>query len=120
MRGYHPAGDYQAITRAARGRRVELSDPGRSLVLTKPTTAVRHKGGRRIEPGSREYRILAGWISAGANPPEDSDAQLDSVEVLPKSVRLKPGDTQQIIVTATYSDGRREDVTRWAKFFIIR
>ncbi len=116
LNGYHPAGDYQSITRAARGRRVELADPGRSLILTKPTTTVRHKGGRRIDPDSREYRVLAGWISAGAEGPSDSDSQLVSVDVLPDSVRLKQGDQQQLIVSAKYSDGRQEDVTQWSKF----
>ena len=35
--GYDPMSDYRAIVKQARGRRVVLADPGRSLVLTKPT-----------------------------------------------------------------------------------
>ena len=38
--GYDPASDHVALTRDARGRRVDLADPGASLLLTKPTTAV--------------------------------------------------------------------------------
>ena len=34
---YDPVADYFSITRQARARRVVLSDPGRSLVLTKPS-----------------------------------------------------------------------------------
>ena len=49
LRGYYPEGDFQAIAREARGRRIELSDPGRSLLLAKPTGAVPHKGGLRLE-----------------------------------------------------------------------
>src|SRR5262245_15457978 len=45
LRGYDPASDYHAITKQARGRRVELADPGSSLLLTKPSGAVPHKGG---------------------------------------------------------------------------
>ena len=33
--GYDPASDYLAITRESRGRRVDMSDPGSSLLLTK-------------------------------------------------------------------------------------
>ena len=66
LRGYDPEADYFTITRQARGRRVVLSDPGRSLVLTKPTGAVPHKGGLRFAVDSLEYRVLAEWIAAGS------------------------------------------------------
>ncbi len=68
LRGYYPEGDYQAIVREARGRRIELSDPGRSLLLVKPTGVLPHKGGLRLEPQSRDYQIVSGWIQAGAAP----------------------------------------------------
>ena len=116
LRGYAPEADYQAITRQARGRRIELSDPGRSLILAKPTGAIRHKGGVRFEVTSPEYQTLANWISLGAAPPADKDAQLTQLEILPAASILQPGQTQSIIVRAHYSDGRVEDVTRWAKF----
>ena len=69
LRGYDDEGDYLALTRQALGRRIIPSDPGRSLLLLKPTAAIPHKGGKRFEVGSREYRILAEWISAGAPGP---------------------------------------------------
>ena len=37
LRGYDPMADYVAIARQTRGRRIELSDPGRSLILAKPS-----------------------------------------------------------------------------------
>ncbi|MFM8578122.1 MAG: cell surface protein, partial [Planctomycetaceae bacterium] len=57
--GYDPASDHLAITRDARGRRIDLAEPGASLLLTKPTTAVRHTGGRRLDVGSDDARLLA-------------------------------------------------------------
>ncbi|MCH8043824.1 MAG: DUF1553 domain-containing protein [Planctomycetes bacterium] len=116
LHGYDPLADHWAITRQARGRRIEPSDPGRSLFLAKPSGAIRHKGGLRFETDSPEYRILSEWIIAGARPPTEDDPQLTAVEVFPKRVTLRPKDTQQLIVVARYSDGRQEDVTRWAKF----
>jgi hypothetical protein len=74
---FDPDSDYAYITRQARARRIVLSDPGRSLVLTKPTGAVPHKGGVRFTVDSPEYRVLADWIAAGA-PARNPAGRLDS------------------------------------------
>ena len=114
--GYDPLGDFASITRQARGRRIVPSDPGRSLLLTKPTGAVPHGGGLRLEVDSREYRVIAEWIAAGCPEPQDDDPRLERLELLPAGAVLKPGDDQQLIVVAHFSDGHQEDVTRWAKY----
>ncbi len=116
LRGYDPETDHHLITREARGRRIELSDPGRSLLLTKATTALKHTGGKHIEVGSRDYEILANWISDGAAPPNPEDPRLAGLEIFPSLSILEPGDEQRLLVRATYTDGRSEDVTQWAKF----
>ena len=116
LRGYAPEDDFHTITREALGRRVELADPARSLILTKPTAAVRHKGGKKIETGSPDYRVIAEWIANGAHPPTEDDPQLDRLEILPEVSTLEKGDHQRLIVRAFYSDGREEDVTQWVKF----
>ena len=43
LRGHDSEADFQAITRKARGRRIDLTEPGRSLFLAKPTAALPHK-----------------------------------------------------------------------------
>ncbi len=116
LRGYDDNGDFLALTHQALGRRVIPSDPGRSLLLLKPTTAVPHKGGKRFEVDSVDYKILAQWIASGTPGPKDTDARIQKIEVLPEAVVLKSGDTQQLVVRATFSDGHTEDVTHWAKF----
>lgn len=116
LNGYDPGADHYNITRDARGRRIEFADPARSLLLTKPTTAVKHKGGRRLDPGSPDYQLLAEWIVGGAKAPRDGDAKLERLEVLPESIVLKPGQKHRLLVRAVYSDGTEEDVTRWARF----
>lgn len=116
LRGYDPGADWHTITRQARGRRIELADPGRSLILAKPSGAIPHKGGVRFEVDSLEYRVLSEWIAAGAAPPEENDPRLERLEVLPADVLLEPAVEQRLIVRAHYSDGRVEDVTRWAKY----
>ena len=113
---FDPLADYFYITRQARARRVVLSDPGRSLVLTKPSGAVPHKGGLRFAVDSPEYRVVAEWIAAGTPAPQESDARLSRLEMLPGASVLKTGAKQQLIVRAHFTDDHVEDVTRWAKF----
>ena len=114
--GYNPEADWLTMTRESRGRRVELSDPGASLLLLKPTAALRHKGGRRLEAGSEDYRIMAEWITAGCPPPRAEDAKLSALEISPAESVLAKGAVQTLSVKAKYSDGKERDVTRWVKF----
>jgi hypothetical protein len=117
LSGYDPSADHLSITRDALGRRIESSDPVRSLLLTKPTAAVRHKGGRRLDTRSEDYRILAEWIAAGAAGPEPKEAKLEKLEMLPARWNVaRKGERLRFLVRAHYADGRVEDVTRWAKF----
>ena len=116
LRGYDSQADFKSITREARGRRVELSDPGRSLLLAKPTAALPHKGGLKLDVDSRDYKIISQWIASGAKGPTDTDAKLERISVYPKSAMLTPGDNSRILVNAHYNDGRVVDVTHWAVF----
>ena len=91
--------------------------PQESLILLKPTGAIEHGGGVRFATDSLEYRVIAEWIAAGhARPVGRRSRRSARSTVYPDAVRLEPGQTQQVLVQATYSDGRVEDVTRWAKF----
>ena len=116
LRAYDELRDYSTLTRQSLGRRVVPSDPGRSLILTKPTGAIPHGGGLRFNVNSLEYRVLAEWIAAGAPEPRDDDPRIARLEVLPNQVILAPGATQQLVVLAHFSDGHIEDVTSWTKF----
>ena len=116
LRGYGPLADYNAIAVQARGRRIELSDPGRSLILAKPSGAIAHRGGLRFEVGSPAYAIISEWIAQGARPPRDDDPRVERIEILPRRVVLRPDDEHQLMVLAHYTNGRVQDVTRWTKF----
>ncbi|MCI0745011.1 MAG: DUF1553 domain-containing protein [Verrucomicrobia subdivision 3 bacterium] len=116
LRGYDDEGDYIALTRHALGRRIIPSDPGRSLMLLKPTGAVPHKGGKKFDTESPEYKILSDWIASGAPGPRKDDPRIERIEVTPAHAVLKPGGAQQLTVRALFNDGHTEDVTRWAKY----
>jgi len=116
LRGYDNDGDFLTLTRGALGRRVVPSDPGRSLMLLKPTGAVPHKGGKRFETNSLDYKVLSEWIAAGTPGPKADDPVIDRIEILPPHVILNANSAQQLNVRAHFSDGHTEDVTRWVKY----
>lgn len=116
LRGYDPVTDHFNITRQDRGRRIELTEPAKSLFLAKPSGSIEHKGGLRLPANAKDYAMLATWIAKGARGPHDSDPTLDHIEILPEAVRLDRGSTLSLVVRAHYSNGRIEDVTQWAKF----
>ena len=116
LRGYDPAADYDAIARQAGGRRVNRLEPARSLLLLKPTEVVPHLGGRKFEPGSAAYEVLARWVASGLPGPSTADPKLVALDVTPGDATLPPGAVTPLRVTARFSSGASEDVTRWAKF----
>jgi hypothetical protein len=114
--GYDPKSDYLTITRDARGRRVDLADPGTSLLLTKPTMALPHKGGKRLDVGGDDYQTLATWIEAGCPGPKPGEKTLVGIDLGPAESVAAPGQKVALAVTARYSDGSTRDVTRWSRF----
>jgi hypothetical protein len=110
-----PEDDYAPLATGARGRRVDLQEPEQSLVLRKATGQVPHGGGMRILKGSPEYRIFLAWLRDGA-PFGKEDARLEALAVDPARVTTRAGQQTQLKVTATWSDGRTQDVTARAVY----
>src|SRR5262249_299122 len=115
LRGYDPQFDYEALLYDLSGRRFNRAEPGRSLMLAKPTQQVAHGGGLRFDIGSDYYKIIYNWIARGApfgNPAADTVRQL---ALEPREVLMKaPGESATVKVTATFADGGTRDVTREA------
>jgi hypothetical protein len=114
--GFDPAFDHSEIVQSAKGRRVVPSDPERSILLLKPTLQLEHGGGERFKVGSRPYELLRRWLEDGAPAPAANDPHVTGLEVWPAGRTMLPGEQQQLLVRATWSDGRREDVTATAQF----
>jgi len=100
--GYDAAWDYAAITRELRGRRVDLAEPEKSLLLRKPTRQLKHGGGRAMAEDSEAHRVIVDWLRAGA--PFRSARPVELARIV-----AEPGK-----VTAQYTDGSTRDVTRLA------
>jgi hypothetical protein len=113
---FAPDEDYRAIVRDGVGRRVNFINAERSLVLLKPTLGVPHEGGHRLETGSVDYQIVRQWLAQGAPPPAADAPTVTGIRVFPPRRVGDAGFTQQLQVTATYSNSKTRDVTAWAKF----
>ena len=108
--------DYETIVKDQRGTRIDRMDPAKSLLLLKVTGGIPHGGAQKIPPGSAEYKTLLAWIEQGAPYSDEKLPKLVCVQVLPPEQVVQKGQTQQLAVTAVYSDGTKQDVTRLAVF----
>ena len=66
LRGQDPDLDWLAMTREQGGRRVNLIEPEKSLLVMKATAALAHEGGQRFAVGSPEHAIFLSWLRDGA------------------------------------------------------
>ena len=115
LRGQDADLDWAAMTRDQGGRRVNLIEPEKSLLILKATASIAHEGGRRFATDSPEYAAFASWLRAGA--PDSHAARLTKLEVTPgERVLVEPETGVQLQATAIFADGSRRDVTRMAVF----
>ena len=114
--GFDPDHDYVAIVKESGGRRVSRVIATESLILSKATARLPHGGGLRLTPGSTAYETVLRWIASGM-PRTPSDApRLKRIAAEPTERTLKRSESFPIRVTAHFSDGSEEDVTKLAAF----
>lgn len=118
--GYEPDLDHPAMLakpEAKKLARVDLKNPEKSLLLTKPSMIAAHGGGLRFKKGSAEFNTILAWIKSGAPGLGELEAKVRGIEAFPAERLIsKPGATQRLIVTANLSDGTTQDVTRQALY----
>src|SRR6516165_3863742 len=101
LRGQDFEFDRAALTRDSLGRRANTQNPEASLFLLKATGQVAHEGGPRFALSSDEYRILRGWIAAGAPLDPPDMPTLDSLSVTPlEQYVIQPKDKVELQVRA--------------------
>lgn len=114
--GYDPDFDYNAITKEARGRRVFPAAPEHSLLLEKAAAKVPHGGGPKLDTGGEMYATVLRWITLGTPRDPAGTPRLEGIAITPVERAMRPGEEQQAIVTARYSDGSTRDVTHLSAF----
>ena len=113
---YDPRGDFDAIVKGARGRRVFPAAPEESLVIRKPTGALDHEGGRRFDTGSELHRLLTRWMSEGMVYRAAGEPDLTRIEVTPREGSYRRRESRELRVEARYADGSKRDVTHLAAY----
>jgi hypothetical protein len=114
--GYSQEKDFFSIARDGMGRRINLEEPDRSLILLKATAQVPHEGGKRFAKDSWPYQFFRDWIAQGAKSASGSGA-VKIMEVQPAEHRFaKPGETLQLRVFVEFTDGTREEMTPFCDF----
>lgn len=114
--GFEPGEDYEHLVKESRGRRLFPAAPERSLLLTKGAAQLPHGGGRRLDPNSDDYSMLVRWIRQGMPVGRADAPTVARLEVFPTQRTLLSDASQQLVVTAHYTDGSTEDVTYGALY----
>ncbi len=114
--GFEPTEDYEHLVKESHARRIFVAAPERSLLMLKGTALVPHGGGKRMEVDSDDYRLLVRWVSEGMPYGKAADPTIAGIDVYPTDRTMPLNGEQQLVVTAHYSDGSSEDVTRSALF----
>jgi hypothetical protein len=114
--GAKPEADYARIVRHLDGRRLDLMDPERSLVLQKPSGRMPHGGGKLLASDSPEYRLLQQWITAGAKLDDVAASRVTAFTVTPAQSSTTIGQSYQLKAEARFADGTSEDVTSLCSF----
>jgi hypothetical protein len=114
--GFEPEVDYAALVKEARGRRLFPAAPDQSLLLLKASGTIAHGGGKRLEIGSDEYKLIRRWIAAGTPFGKPEDPVVTGINIYPENRVLPRNGKQQFAVYAHYSDGSVEDITRRAQY----
>jgi hypothetical protein len=114
--GYDADLDFRAITRDGLGRRINIVEPDRSLMLLKPTGQVEHGGGKRFAKNSWQYRLLREWIAKGT-PRSKGSGDVASLALTPSEHRFgRLGDTATLAARARFADNSEADITRFCEF----
>jgi len=109
--GYDPAKDYHALVRESNGRRLDLANPDRSLVLQKATGQSPHGGLTRFGKSSWQYDLFRTWLAQGAKWSPGSGT-IKSVRIIPaEQAFTRVGESAALKVEAVFADGSTENIT---------
>ncbi len=108
--GSGAANDYAAIVHQLQGRRVNLADAERSLLLLKPSEQLGHEGGLRLDEHSSQYEVVETWIRQGGKRLH-AKSLVDLVVSPSVAVLDQPGDSVAVSIKATFDNGQSIDVT---------
>jgi len=114
--GFEPEEDFEYLVKESRGRRIMITAPEASLLLTKATGQAPHGGGIKLKSDSPHYRLIKRWIEQATPFGAANDPTVQRIELLPRERTMANASDQQLAVLAHYTDGSVRDVTRLTQF----
>ena len=115
--GYDPEGDYFRIVEELPGRRINLTEPEKSLLLTKAVGDVTHSGGELFDKKSVYYKSILAWLEKGAPADFDSpEVEKLYIEQGDLTVKYPAEKSRKIRAVARYTDNSIRDVTHLVIF----
>ena len=115
LRAFDQQLDQLTLNREESGRRVNVLEPEKSLMLLKPLMKVAHGGGMQLRKSDPAYEILRTWISEGAKVDPPNTPRCIRLELYPNEKRVlnrAVAPRQQLVAVAHFSDGSSRDVTK--------
>ncbi len=111
--GFEPWQDRDHITEG-RSRRIFRAAPEHSLLVLKASGQLPHKGGSRLQKDSDDYRLLVRWIGqlSTTSDKRNDTPGVEYIAVMPSERLAAPDASQQLRVTAHFTDGSTRDITR--------
>ena len=118
LRAFDAQLDALTLTQEEFGRRINLMEPEKSILLEKPLMIVAHGGGQQLRKSNDAYEVIRDWIAGGAKLDPPQAPRIARVEIYPKNRRVlsAPHHRQQLAVVAHYADGSQRDVTQLASY----
>ena len=115
--GYDPAADYRAVVEESGGRRINLNEAEKSLVLMKPTFQIAHEGGLRFGKDSENYQLILNWLEAGGSKGASAPSLVELRVYPQREIVLSDAEqTQQVVVVGRYADGAETDLTKQVSY----
>lgn len=115
--GYEPQADYEMIVAKHNGRRIDKASPEKSLLLAKPTFAIKHAGGKLFTENSPDYQTLKNWIQSGTPDTLKTGRQMIALRVTPELATLTGKEAnRKLLVTARFNDGTESDVSHIVRY----
>ncbi|MFN9447813.1 MAG: DUF1549 domain-containing protein [Pirellulaceae bacterium] len=118
LRAFDSQLDQLTLIREDFGRRTNLQEPDKSLLLLKPLMRVAHGGGLQLRTSDPAYRVIRDWIAQGAKTDPADTPRPTGIEVLPapRPVVRDTGTKIPLVVFARFPDGSRREITDLAAY----
>ena len=114
LRGYDPQFDYEALLYDLSGRRFNRAEPGKSLMLAKPSQEIAHGGGQRFTKESDYYKIIYAWMRRECRSVTRRRTASPTCGGTKRNHPAPARETATAKVIAQFKDGQTRDVTREA------